>query len=160
MKNGAVEQSGSTEFIDGLLSEAIRKGLTSFDEILLSLPGVYPSVALASIKRLASQGKISQKILSDAIKFTSDRKCAQMSSSSPGCETTSRVLLPVPHSLDYDWRFGDNATDHLLERCLELTDAEDCVVLLGTPSVLARAIERSFPRKMILLRGTWQSPTL
>ena len=41
----------------------------------------------------------------------------------------------MKNSLDYDWRFGDKATDYLLERCLELTDAEDYVVLLGTPTV-------------------------
>jgi hypothetical protein len=76
-----------------------------------------------------------------------------MTHSFPECAATRRVLLPVPHPLDYDWRFGVKATDHLLERCLEFTDAEDCVTLLGTPSVLARAIECSFPRRMILFEG-------
>lgn len=153
MINKAVEQSRFAEFIDGLLLEVIHRGLTSFDQILLSLPGVYPSTALASLQRLASKGKIPEKMFLDAVKLTSDRQCKQMTPESSGGGTTGRVVLPVPHPLDFDWRFGDKATDHLLERCLELTDVEDCAVLLGTPSVLARAIEHDFPRKMVLFEG-------
>jgi len=149
----AVEQSRFAEFIDGLLLEAVHNGLTSFHQILLSLPGVYPSTAIASLERLASRDKIPEKVLLDAVKLTSDRQCKQMTPESSGSGTIGRVVLPVPHPLDFDWRFGDKATDHLLGRCLELTDAEDCVVLLGTPSILARAIERDFPRKMVLFEG-------
>jgi hypothetical protein len=105
MNNSTAGQSRFTEFIDGLLLDAVRKGLTSFDKILLSLPGVYPSAALVSLERLAFQGKIPQKLFLDAIRLTSDKQCRQMTHSFPECAATRRVLLPVPHPLDYDWRF-------------------------------------------------------
>jgi len=62
-----------------------------------------------------------------------------------------RMKLPIPHPLDYDWRFSNSAVEHLLDKCLLLSHPDDTVALLGAPSVLRLAIEHKYPRQMTLL---------
>ena len=106
MRNNSSDENNFNGFIDSLVLKAVSEGITSFDHLVCSLPGVYPSAVLDS--------------------------------------------LPVPHPLNYDWRFGGKAIDHILEKCLELTDPSDIVILLGTPGVLAEAMRRNYPREEIL----------
>jgi hypothetical protein len=66
-------------------------------------------------------------------------------------DTFHRIKLPLPHPLDYDWRFHDTAVRFLLERCKALSHVSEMIVLLGTPSVLRYALENRYPRRMLLL---------
>lgn len=143
-------QKSFIDLIDRLVLRAIVGGITRFDQILLSLPGVYPSTALESLHRLVSTEKVIEKILIEATKLTSSRQSKDLRSRYPNSENKQHLSLPVPHPLDYSWRFGDKAINYLLEKCLELTTPTDSVILLGAPSVLGKALERSYPRKMIL----------
>jgi hypothetical protein len=59
--------------------------------------------------------------------------------------------MPIPHPLDYDWRFSEVATQALLAQCLDLTRPRDMVALLGTPSVLQAAVAGRVPRQWVLL---------
>jgi hypothetical protein len=152
MRSTRSEQSHFNEFIDRLMQKAVDNGINSFDQLLLSLPGVYPSAALDSLHRLASEGKISKQILSDAIRSTSEipHKTLNVEHGGPVFDLEKHISLPVPHPLDYDWRFGDKSINHLLEKCLDLTESLDTIILLGTPAVLAEAVERNYPRKVVL----------
>ena len=47
--------------------------------------------------------------------------------------------LPVPHPLDYEWRFAAGAVDLLWENVLKLSQSGDTVAFLGTTSVFHRA---------------------
>jgi len=153
MKYSKIEQDRFEQFIDGLSLAAVRKGIRSFDRILLGLPGVYPTQALASVQRLVSQGEISEEIWTDAVTQTRYGRCPENPLVPSALGGKVRVSLPLPHPLDYDWRFGDRSSFHLLRKCEELTDPEDCIALLGSPSVLARAFERGYNRRIILLEG-------
>lgn len=135
--------------VDGWVLEVLAREVHTFDQLIASLPGVYPSVALNSLQRLASTQRISTEVLVDMVK-PAKQKLQQPTHS------YHQVSLPVPHPLDYDWRFSDAAARHLLNECAKLTRFNDTLVLLGTPSLLRMGIEQSYPRQLILLEA---SPT-
>ena len=152
MKYTSAEEINFKKFIDELVLEAYEGGIERFDNILTSLPGVYPSKVMDSLKRLVSNRNLPRRILSNAIKKTSicNQKSLEIDSVSSYHNKLKRLSLPIPHPLDYDWRFADRAINFLLEKCLELTDPSDKVILLGTPSILSKAMKKRFPRKIML----------
>lgn len=134
--------------IDRWICAAVNNGATSFNSLLNALPGVYPSVALDSLKRLTAAGEIPERLFSVAHRGANGNnhqidRSAMIIGDDAG--------LPVPHPLDYDWRFSDAAADYLLDHCSELTEPHETLVFLGTPSVCRRALKNSFPRKTLLL---------
>ncbi len=136
--------------VDRLLLDALDGGVTGFDEMLLHLPGVYPSTVLRSLGRLVAKGDVVEKVLSEAIEFAANQDTAtRRPYTDRSCP--SAIPLPVPHPLDYEWRFGKKATDYLLAKCLALTDPADTIVLVVAPSVLCRALERNYSRNTILV---------
>lgn len=152
MKNNSSDENNFNDFIDCLVLKGVSKGITSFDHLVCFLPGVYPSAGLNSLHRLVAEDKISKRILTDAVEFTSAiRKKPPNNKHEALVRNPGKYdCLPVPHPLDYDWRFGVKAIDYILEKCLELTDTSDSVILLGTPAVLAEAMRRNYPREVIL----------
>lgn len=141
------ENQNFEALVDRWVCGAINNGVTNFNSLLISLPGVYPSVAIFSLKRLIAQGKVPERFFFNGIQERSknghliNRVKAE----------NNNFDLPVPHPLDYDWRFSNSASSYLLSNCLEITKPGETVVLLGTPSIFKKAKEISFPRKTILL---------
>jgi hypothetical protein len=133
-----------TNLVDNWVLDAIAGGITAFDQLVTLLPGVYPSLALKSLQHLASLGLVSWQILSEAEKYVEQRQQQVVNS-------YHKMKLPIPHPLDYDWRFSDSAVERLLDECLSYVHSDDTVTLLGVPSVLRLAIEREYPHQMILL---------
>ncbi len=130
--------------LDDWTSDLIATGVADFGVLLQSLPGVYPTEALASIERLAKRGEIHKRVLTAAQVYVAGRPNEHHSAVPP-------PHLPVPRPLDYSWRFSRTASERLLELSQELSDPEDTVVLLGVPSVYYAAVVSGFPRKMLLL---------
>ena len=54
-------------------------------------------------------------------------------------EAPADARLPVPHPLDYDWRFGEQTARMLLDDALGRVGPSEEVALLGTPSLLLAA---------------------
>jgi hypothetical protein len=135
------------DHVDGWVLDALTSGVSTFNQMLALLPGVYPSVALNSLQRLASTHQISAKVLADfappARESLKEQNYAH-----------HQIALPVPHPLDYDWRFSDAAVQQLLSKCAELTRPGETIALLGTPSLLRMGIEQSYPRQLILLEAS------
>jgi hypothetical protein len=130
--------------VDGAILNTIARGVTQFDQLITALPGVYPSVALASLRRLALREQVPGWIFVNAMRYVKQRRPQSVTSS-------YHLALPIPHPLDYDWRFSDAAIQHVFDRCLDLSHLGDTVALLGTPSVLRAAIEKGSPRQWVLL---------
>jgi len=130
--------------IDRWVLDAARRGLTAFDDLVVSLPGVYPVAVLDALRRLASSGALSPLILARAVEDAGRRPPLQP-------HICHRIALPVPHPLDYDWRFGEAAINRVLGECLGLTGPTDTVALLGTPSIMRAVVERDYPRRTLLL---------
>jgi hypothetical protein len=135
------------EQVDRWVYGIIARGVTNFNSLLESLPSVYPSVVYESVRRLTAAGTFNNQ---DFV-LTSEAPWPNEAAREQSSNHQHRIILPVPHPLDYDWRFGVSAVNYLLETCLELTGPDEMIALLGTPSVLRTAIESSYPRRMALL---------
>jgi hypothetical protein len=141
------ENQNFEKLVDFWVHQSIENGVTNFNSLLNSLPGVYPSVAFSSLKRLIIEGKVSDRIFSIGTK----RKSKSGNLNNRVQTDNSSFSLPIPHPLDYDWRFSSAASNYLLDYCLKATKPNETIAFLGTPSLFQRAREISFPRKTLLL---------
>ncbi len=132
-----------TNLVKEWILHALTSGATRFDQLLLTLPSVYPSVALNALWELAEDGKVERSIFTNALCQVTTKPSVRFVQHHP--------TLPIPHPLDFDWRFTHQAVDYLLSQLFKLTDLNDCIALLGTPSILWWALEQSFPRQLVLL---------
>jgi hypothetical protein len=126
--------------------DAITAGVVAFDELVMSLPGVYPAVVLRSLRYLSTSGKISAELLQ---RLLSKAKQKPERWNRSGYQ----IPLPIPHPLDYDWRFTDATAQTLLRKCTAMTRYGDTIVLLGTPSLLRFGVKQFHHRRMVLLEA-------
>jgi hypothetical protein len=133
------------KLIDGWILDHLRNGDVTFDKLLISLPGVYPSEVVNSIDRLMRTDAIPELLAAAARGRFTPTVHARSSSNRSGPE------IPIEHPLDYDWRFHSLAVDRLLKLTFELTTPGEAVVMLGVPSVLVAACETKFPRPFAII---------
>jgi len=130
--------------IDQWILELVRKGIQEFDDILLSLPGVYPQDVFLSIQRLTDMQYIPKQIFDKANYYVSKSTVA----TNPGFLSRS---LPVPHPLDFAWRFSRKSVNFLLETCYSLLKySRGKIILLGSPTVL-QYLDRHFLEEDFIL---------
>jgi len=113
------------------IETALRKKRLSLNELIRSLPGVHP-------KLIAEHVRGDKRILEELPVVNSN-------------EPFHSYRLPVPHPLDFDWRFVESSRQLLLDRVLVSTGNEDNIILLGAPTVFRAAIEQDFPRNVTLV---------
>ena len=106
----------------------------------LGSSGYYPTLVRDAVDRLIANSVIPPAISDEASKTDSEPE--------PQLEVPS---LPVPHPLDYDWRFTKRTAGELLKKLLALTNSTDCVVLLGAPSIYVLAEKQRLADRLILL---------
>jgi hypothetical protein len=135
------------QLVDGYVVNLVNQGITDFCDLILKLPSVYPSVALQSINRLNHQKLIPSKLTKSFIDQSTKR--------GKYVETTYKYKfkLPVPHPLDFEWRFSDTASAYLLNKCENLTGSIDRLIMLGTPSLFRYANERRKPNYKMHFMG-------
>jgi len=135
------------QLVDGYVVNLINHETTDFCDLILRLPGVYPSVALKSINRLNTQNLIPSELAKSFVEQSAKEKKYM--------ETTYeyKFKLPVPHPLDFEWRFSDTASSYLLNKCENLTGSIDNLIMLGTPSLFQYANERRKPNYKIHFMG-------
>jgi hypothetical protein len=109
----------------------------SFGELLARLPGVYPSVAIDASRRLAHAGLISFDTLEA---FQNETSLAR-----PELPAT-RSLLPLPHPLDFEWRFTAGSSRRLLDLAADLSDPDSPILLFGTPGIAIEALSLPLDR--------------
>jgi hypothetical protein len=126
--------------VDRWVSARLARPMT-WNSLIYSLPSVYPEVVLSSVKRLS---------LFDRISFQSNESSGSLSPSF-AMDLWSEEKLAIPHPLDSTWWFGDSALEKLLERIETFTVPGDKVLLLGAPTLLHYARERSGNRSFLLL---------
>lgn len=115
------------EWVDDRLAELIRLGERDFGSLVNRLPGVFPTDALAGLRRLQARRHLDAHpaVLIDSSLL--DR--------SPRTWESVESGLPHPHPLDYEWRFGPEAVELLADRCNALTGRSDHVALVATPTL-------------------------
>lgn len=128
--------------VDQWIFDAARSGVVRFAELLTSLPGIYPSDVLSSIRRLARYSLLPDILIEDAktTKNASQRKIHGFG-----------IAKHTPHPLDYDWRFTDSSSLMLLDYCRSLSNPGDTIALLGTPSLYEITSGSNYRRRFILL---------
>lgn len=114
--------------VDQWIIQAVAAGAASFDELLVALPGVYPTVVQTALGRLVQRGVLHGD--------THARPRRRLPKSLPVVPyRRRRQVLPVPHPLDYDWRFTPEAIALLVRESQQLSRGNGSLVLLGVPSV-------------------------
>ena len=131
-----------SRFVDGEVVSAIRAGAIGFVEILRRLPSVYPTELLASVDRLAARGVISSQ-LTQIIRYGAGRQQIEP----PG----GRSLLPLPHPLNFEWRFTPETSRGLLNLVTKLTPPCGEVLLFGTPGLAYEALTLPVSRRISFL---------
>src|SRR5262249_50318318 len=132
--------------IDNLIVDLVARGVTDFDRLIISLPGVYPSFALRTIERLVAANRISDQVFLEV-----SRKIQHGHATRSTISPSHRITLPIQHPLDYDWRFADTAVESLLDECLKYSEQEEMITFIGCPTLLRAAIEADYPRQLSLL---------
>jgi hypothetical protein len=125
--------------VDRWMVDAVEGGRATFDRLLTSLPGVYPPVVFESLRRLASKGLLPNGVFRDAESYIRRERPHELRKDLPA----RRITLPVPHPLDYDWRFTDEAADRILTATATVTRSGGILAMIGSPSVFRVAAERA-----------------
>jgi hypothetical protein len=136
------ERVAFVRFVDGEVLRALSMGATSFTNLLRRLPSVYPTELLASIERLLVRCAIPSSL---AERFRCE--AAQLGNDQP----EGRSLLPLPHPLDFEWRFTSDAARDLLNLATELTPSDGDVLLFGTPGLAVEALSLPTSRRLSFL---------
>lgn len=128
--------------IDALILATIHAGITHFADLLRQLPSVYPTEAFESLDRLTDHGLIRVGIAAQI-----RREAGQRAATLP----EGRSLLPLPHPLDYEWRFIPDASRNLLDLAADLTPHGGNVLLFGTPGLAVEALSLPINRRLYFL---------
>lgn len=122
--------------IDDLVAIALASGSSTFEGLLRSLPGVWPVDALAALKRLEGAGRL---LASIAVQLAQEAGNATY-------PVPAYSDLPVPHPLDFEWRFTSSTSRILLSIADDLAPKSYGLLLYGTPGVASHAISHSLQR--------------
>ena len=127
------------KLVDEWVSARLQ-GTMVWDELLYSLPGVYPATVWESVRRLS---------LCDRISFRRE------SAAGPQSPFASRLWdegkLLTPHPQDSLWWFGDVALGRLLENLAKSAGDSRQVLLLGTPTLFHYAKAQGLKSRVLLL---------
>lgn len=132
--------------VEGWVNKAVAQNKKSLNQILISLPGVYPSHILNVVRQMKLNGETTVRTTSSGAARQAESKDQDTSPKS-----TDHSLLPIPHPLDYEWRFCQSSISYLIDKTLSLTRIGDTVALLGVPSVFHEATGCNTLRHFVLL---------
>jgi hypothetical protein len=128
--------------VDCWTQAAIADGNTTFSALLHRLPGVYPTEFLASLNRLAQSERLDLTVMASLRRQAASKGVALIE---------GRSLLPLPHPLDYEWRFTPDAARSLLDRAVGLTPSGGDLLLFGTPGLAIEALTLPIDRRLAFL---------
>lgn len=128
--------------VDDLAERALMDGVTSFAALLHRLPGVYPTELLSSLNRLVSRGAIAPVVAAAVHRQAATNRASAVE---------GRSLLPLPHPLDYEWRFTPDAARSLLNRAADLTPSTGALLMFGTPGLAVEALTLPVGRRLAFL---------
>jgi hypothetical protein len=132
--------------IDVLVADAAAR-CASFGDLLCHLPGVPPDEAASALGRLAALHVIDPAAAARLAPATQQTR--------PGGEDDGEnSVLPVPHPLDYDWRFSAGTAKWLRSQCVQSSRPGDTVALLGVPTVMSAAALMPQGRRWVLLEAS------
>ena len=114
--------------VDKWINEAYLEGMYDFASLLRTLPGVYPTEAVAGLHRIDSTPTLRREWANSII--------ADAERDLPNGLVDPLWQVPVPHPLDYDWRFSRESAEFIAARAMAATQVGGTLILLGVPSIL------------------------
>lgn len=124
---------GFIDNVESWVECALREGAEDFNDLIRKLPGVYPTEAYQAIMKLGSTGALAP----DKVALLEPNHEAM-----PNTNLTPNSLLPLPHPLNYEWRFNSQSSHLLLDLAEELCEKNNSILLFGTPNVALESIYR------------------
>lgn len=134
-----------TRLVAASVVAAIRNGTRSFGDLLLELPSIYPTDVLSAVDRVRGLSGVDVDIL-DGIRAEA--------STHPEGAAGSYSLLPLPHPLDYEWRFSGRTCRELLVAASDMTRGGETILLYGTPGLAYAAISRPVRNRRVVFVGS------
>lgn len=129
--------------VDEWVQRALDEDCQTFSELVYRLPGVFPTLAIDSLHRLSARGAMtSPKVMEMNSQARQDARVTVASLATDG--------LPVPHPLDFDWRFTDESVTTILAEAHLLSRHRGTLGIVGAPSVALRAGLASGARSVIV----------
>ena len=123
---------------------AIRNGARTFGDLLLDLPSIYPTEVLAAMDRMPMLPGVDAEVL--------DRIRAEAGAPPEG-RAAGGSLLPLPHPLDFEWRFSADTCREMLVAASDLTREGDTILLYGTPGLAYAAISLPVRDRCVVFAG-------
>lgn len=112
--------------VDAWIRDAIAgKPPKSLDTLVCILPGVYPTDVRSAIERMERAKELDQ----------TTARLLRGRAPNYGAIQVPATCLPVPHPLDFDWRFSAATVVRLVHECRRRLSGDNGAVLLGAPSV-------------------------
>jgi hypothetical protein len=124
--------------VDAWVLAAVRSAPTSFDDLVCHLPGIYPTEVIAALVRLQERGVISAQ----------EGEALSARRMTPRGAPVVDPRLPVPHPLDFDWRFSPEASELLLG--LSSRAERGQLICIGAPSVARAAASHGRPDAVLV----------
>jgi hypothetical protein len=118
---------------------ALTRGAESFPEFVELLPGVEPGLALRALQSVPP---------TDLLSPTAQRLVRSALAPSP--TLAARPEVPLPHPLEFDWRFTSSTASLLRDEVASIVDRGGTVVYLGAPTVFDLA-RRTLPGRRHVL---------
>jgi|ERR1700754_2277911 len=109
---------------------------STFSSLTASCDGAFPARIADVLKHLSPKLALASERLVEA---------GQTHFARPFCDSR----LPLPHPLDFEWRFSNTTIDQLLGRLSSVCDPQDKVLLVCTPAVALRAFDSDRFRHLI-----------
>ena len=131
-------------FVRTSVIKAIKNGPRTFGDLLRDLPSIYPTDVLAEMDRMSTLPGIDSEVLA---RIRTDATVPHER------RTAAASLLPLPHPLDFEWRFSDATCRELLVASSEMTRKGDTILLYGTPGVAYAAISIPVRHRRIVFAG-------
>lgn len=123
----ALELSSEQKFeqwLDAAVVGSLAPAADDFAQLVESLPGVYPGEVMASLRRIEAVG-------------TQRGTASLIDSSSQSCWISEphglNLVLPLPHPLDFEWRFSSQAVLTIGQAIREAGVRDLC--LIATPTL-------------------------
>ena len=131
-------------FVRASVVKSIRNGARSFGDLLLDLPSIFPTEVMTVIDRMPRVPGVDVAVL---------RQIRADASIRPQRQAEGGNLLPVPHPLDFEWRFSDETCRELLVAASEMTRKGETILLYGTPGLAYAAISLPVRNRLVVFAG-------